>query len=292
VIYDIRHVTTYSYESPVSFARCSLRLRPKTGDGQQLLSHQVDIRPRPTERSQRTDFFGIQTESIIIETAHRSLRIDSRSRVDVTRTAIARDGQSQPWEDAREAAFAFDNLTAASPVGYMFASPLAPIQLPVTAYAARSFPEASGILSCAADLMRRINADFVYDSKATEISTPLEEVFEKRRGVCQDFAHIMIAGLRGLGLPAAYVSGYLRTTPPPGKPRLQGADATHAWVSVWCGADIGWVGFDPTNDLMVGGDHVVLAVGRDYTDVSPVDGVIVGSRKQKLSVAVDVIPVE
>ena len=140
--------------------------------------------------------------------------------------------------------------------------------------------------------MRRINRDFVYDSKATEISTPLLDVFRKRRGVCQDFAHIMIAGLRGLGLPAAYVSGYLRTTPPPGRSRLQGADATHAWVSVWCGDEIGWMGFDPTNDLVIGNDHVVLAVGRDYTDVSPVDGIIVGSRKQKLAVAVDVIPVE
>jgi transglutaminase-like putative cysteine protease len=140
--------------------------------------------------------------------------------------------------------------------------------------------------------MQRINRDFAYDAKATEISTPLLEVFEKRRGVCQDFAHVMIAGLRGLGLPAAYVSGYLRTTPPPGRPRLQGADATHAWVSVWCGSDLGWLGFDPTNDLVIGNDHVVLAVGRDYTDVSPVDGVIVGSRKQKLAVAVDVIPAE
>ena len=148
------------------------------------------------------------------------------------------------------------------------------------------------MVASASDLMRRLNQDFAYDSKATEISTPLGDVFAKRRGVCQDFAHIMISGLRGLGLPAAYVSGYLRTTPLPGKPRLQGADATHAWVSVWCGADIGWIGLDPTNDLMVGSDHVVLAVGRDYTDVSPVDGIIVGSRKQKLTVEVDVVPVE
>ena len=130
--------------------------------------------------------------------------------------------------------------------------------------------------------MRRIRNDFKYDSKATVISTPLTEVFEKRHGVCQDFAHVMIAGLRGLGLPAAYVSGYLRTIPPPGKPRLQGADATHAWVSVWCGGDLGWVGFDPTNDIMIANDHIVLAIGRDFSDVSPVDGIIVGSRKQKL----------
>ena len=292
MIYDIRHVTTYSYESPVSFARCSLRLEPKSGDGQQLISHSVEIKPAPLERSLRTDFFGITTEGIVIETAHRVLRIDARSRVDVSRVAPSRETSSPGWEQVREAAFASNGLGATSPVGYLFGSPLVPIKPSVTEYAAASFPAGAGIFAAAADLMQRINRDFVYDSKATEISTPLLEVFDKRRGVCQDFAHIMIAGLRGLGLPAAYVSGYLRTTPPPGRPRLQGADATHAWASVWCGEDIGWVGFDPTNDLVVGNDHVVLAVGRDYTDVSPVDGVIVGSRKQKLTVAVDVIPAE
>ena len=179
-----------------------------------------------------------------------------------------------------------------SPIGYVFASPLVPVQQPVTAYASASFPPANGILAGAVDLMHRIRTEFKYDPKATVISTPLNEVFERRHGVCQDFAHVMIAGLRGLGLPAAYVSGYLRTIPPPGKPRLQGADATHAWVSLWCGPEIGWVGFDPTNDLLVENDHIVLAVGRDFSDVSPVDGIIVGSRKQKLAVAVDVLLVE
>ncbi len=290
MIYDIRHVTTYSYESPVSFARCSLRLEPKSGDGQQLISHSVEIKPGPLERTLRIDFFGIHTENIVIETAHRVLRIDARSRVDVSRAALTRDMASPSWEQVREAAFASNGLMASSPVGYLFASPLVPIRSSITDYAAESFPAGAGIFTSAANLMRRINRDFVYDTRATEIATPLQEVFDKRRGVCQDFAHIMIAGLRGVGLPAAYVSGYLRTTPPPGKPRLQGADATHAWVSVWCGEEIGWAGFDPTNDLVIGNDHVVLAVGRDYTDVSPVDGVIVGSRKQKLTVAVDVIP--
>lgn len=292
MIYDIRHVTTYSYESAVSFARCSLRLEPKTGDGQQLISHSVEIKPLPLERTVRTDFFGIRTESLVIEAAHRVLRIDARSRVEVSRTTLSRDMRSPSWEQVREAAFATNGLGASSPVGYLFASPLVPIQSPITDYAAASFPVDGGIFGSAADLMRRINQDFIYDSKATEISTPLQDVFRKRRGVCQDFAHVMIAGLRGLGLPAAYVSGYLRTIPPPGRPRLQGADATHAWVSVWCGNELGWMGFDPTNDLVIGNDHVVLAVGRDYTDVSPVDGVIVGSRKQKLAVAVDVIPAE
>ncbi len=292
MIYDIRHVTTYSYESPVSFARCSLRLEPRSGDGQQLVSHSVDIRPRPAERTVRRDFFGTHTESVLIETAHRSLRIDSRSRVSVSRQALGRTAPSPSWESVRDVAFEASSLGPASPVGYVFASALVPVQQPVTAYAAASFAPGKGIVVAAVDLMHRIYSDFKYDPKATVISTPLKEVFEKRHGVCQDFAHVMIAGLRGLGLPAAYVSGYLRTIPPPGKPRLQGADATHAWVSLWCGEDIGWIGFDPTNDILVENDHIVLAVGRDFSDVSPVDGIIVGSRKQKLAVAVDVLLVE
>jgi transglutaminase-like putative cysteine protease len=292
VIYDIRHVTTYGYESPVSFARCTLRLEPRSGDGQQLVSHTVDIRPRPADRTVRHDFFGTHTESILIETPHRNLRIDSRSRVSVSRRAPGRTTPSPAWEEVRDLAFGATSLGPASPVGYVFSSPLVPVLQSVTAYAAASFPPGIGVLVGAVDLMHRIRNDFRYDAKATVISTPLREVFEKRHGVCQDFAHVMIAGLRGLGLPAAYVSGYLRTVPPPGKPRLQGADATHAWVSLWCGMAIGWVGFDPTNDLLIENDHVVLAVGRDFSDVSPVDGIIVGSRKQKLAVAVDVLLVE
>jgi transglutaminase-like putative cysteine protease len=292
VIYDIRHVTTYGYESPVSFARCSLRLEPRSGDGQQLISHSVEIRPRPADRTQRRDFFRTLTESILIEAPHRHLRIDSRSRVSVSRRAPGRTTQGPAWENVRDVPFAATSLGPASPIGYVFASPLVPVLEPVTGYAASSFPPSGGVLAGAVDLMHRIRTEFKYDPKATVISTPLKEVFEKRHGVCQDFAHVMIAGLRGLGLPAAYVSGYLRTIPPPGRPRLQGADATHAWVSLWCGEGIGWVGLDPTNDLIVENDHIELALGRDFSDVSPVDGIIVGSRKQKLGVAVDVLLVE
>jgi transglutaminase-like putative cysteine protease len=292
VIYDIRHVTSYSYETQVSFARCSLRLEPRSGDGQLLVSHAVEIRPRPMDRTIRRDFFGTHTESIVIETPHRSLRIDSRSRVSVSRSAPGRGAESPAWEQVRDVAFESTSLGPESPIGYVFASSLVPVQQPVTSYAGLSFPPGRGILAGAVDLMHRIRTEFKYDPKATVISTPLAEVFEKRHGVCQDFAHVMIAGLRGLGLPAAYVSGYLRTIPPPGKPRLQGADATHAWVSLWCGEGLGWIGFDPTNDILVENDHIVLAVGRDFSDVSPVDGIIVGSRKQKLAVAVDVLLVE
>lgn len=292
MIYDIRHVTTYAYESPVSFARCTLRLEPRDGDGQELMSHGVEIRPRPSSRNVRRDFFGTLTESVVIETAHRTLRIDSRSRVSMSRTPPARDASSPSWESIRDVAFEATSLGPSSPVGYVFASPLVPVLRPVSAYAAMSFAPGTGILVGAIALMRRIRAEFRYDPKATVISTPLNEVFDNRHGVCQDFAHVMIAGLRGLGLPAAYVSGYLRTIPPPGQPRLQGTDATHAWVSLWCGAELGWVGLDPTNDVLIANDHIELAMGRDFSDVSPIDGVIVGSPNQKLGVAVDVVAVE
>lgn len=292
MIYDIRHVTTYNYESPVSFARCSLRLEPITSPGQHLVSHHVEIKPIPASRTTRTDFFGTATETVLIETPHRTLRIDSRSRVYVERTVPARSDDSPAWENVREASYKSADLGAASPIGYVFASPLVPLLADVTAYAAVSFTPGRGMLEATIDLMHRIRTEFRYDPKATVISTPLQEVLEKRHGVCQDFAHIMISGLRGLGLPAAYVSGYLRTIPPPGQARLQGADATHAWASVWCGKQLGWVGFDPTNDILVENDHIILAVARDFSDVSPVDGVIIGARKQKLAVGVDVLLVE
>lgn len=292
MIYDIRHVTTYNYESPVSFARCSLRLEPITSPGQHLVSHHVEIKPTPASRTTRTDFFGTATETVLIETPHRTLRIDSRSRVYVERAVPARSDDSPAWEIVREASYKSTDLGAASPIGYVFASPLVPLLADVTAYAAVSFTPGRGMLEATIDLMHRIRTEFRYDPKATVISTPLQEVLEKRHGVCQDFAHIMISGLRGLGLPAAYVSGYLRTIPPPGQARLQGADATHAWASVWCGKQLGWIGFDPTNDILVENDHIILAVARDFSDVSPVDGVIIGARKQKLAVGVDVLLVE
>jgi transglutaminase-like putative cysteine protease len=292
VIYDIRHVTTYAYEGAVSYARCTLRLEPHDGDGQKLLSHAVEIRPRPATRTVRQDFFGTRTESITIEMPHRHLRIDSRSRVAMSRRAPGRTAPSPAWDSVRDMALDATSLGPSSPIGYVFASALVPLFEPVTAYAAASFPAGGGVLVGAANLMHRIRSEFRYDPKATVISTPLKEVFEKRHGVCQDFAHVMIAGLRGLGLPAAYVSGYLRTIPPPGQQRLEGADASHAWVSLWCGSELGWIGFDPTNDLLVENDHVVLAIGRDFSDVSPVDGIIVGSPRQKLGVAVDVVLAE
>ena len=186
--------------------------------------------------------------------------------------------RARAGKSVRDAAFAQPRLWADVAGAYRLRQPArAAARAGDRLCARRAFPPGRPILDGAADLMPRIRADFVYDPEATDVSTPLDEAFEKRHGVCQDFAHVMIAGLRGLGLPAAYVSGYLRTLPPPGKPRLEGADATHAWVSLWCGAELGWVGFDPTNALA--GRRTTTsssAVGRDYADVSPIDGIILG----------------
>ena len=203
-------------------ARCGWSRR--SGDGQQLISHTVDIRPRPADRTVRRDFFGTQTESILIEAPHRSLRIDSRSRVSVSRRAPDRAAPSPAWESVRDVAFEAKSLGPASPIGYVFASPLVPVLRPVTAYASASFPAGARYSG------RRGRPDapdpdrFQIRPEGDRDLDAADEVFEKRHGVCQDFAHVMIAGLRGLGLPAAYVSGYLRTIPPPGKPRLQGAE--------------------------------------------------------------------
>jgi transglutaminase-like putative cysteine protease len=190
-----------------------------------------------------------------------------------------------------EAAAQIDSIAGDSPAHFIFASPRIPLRRDIATYAAASFADGRAVLDGARDFAVRIRKDFKYQPNSTAVFTPVEQAFEQRRGVCQDFAHIMISGLRGLGIPASYVSGYIRTIPPPGKPRLAGADATHAWVSVWCGAELGWIGIDPTNAIDAGNDHIVLAIGRDFSDVSPIYGVFLGSGAQELEVGVDVIPV-
>ncbi|HYF55588.1 MAG TPA: transglutaminase family protein [Salinarimonas sp.] len=292
MIYDIRHVTTYRYASPVGSARCTLRLAPVEGDGQRVIEHGLAIQPAPSGMVRRAGFGGGGAAFVTIEAPHAELRIEARSRVAVSRAAPPADAAAPPWETVRDAAFASTSLGPRSPAQYLFASRRVALDPAISAYAARSFPAERSSLEGALDLMRRIRADFAFAPGATDVATPPAEAFRRRRGVCQDFAHVMIAGLRGLGLPAAYVSGYLRTVPPPGRPRLQGADATHAWVLAWCGEAPGWVGLDPTNGVIVENDHVELARGRDYADVSPIDGVIVGGGAQAVRVAVDVIPLE
>jgi transglutaminase-like putative cysteine protease len=290
VIYDIRHVTTYRYERPAGVSRCTLRLLPCDDGGQRVFDSGLDVAPAPAQLVERVNFFGTRVVTVTIETTHRELRITALSRVEVEREAAPAGPLTPAWEDVRNEAFESSSLAADAPAHYLYPSRLAPLHEPVTAYARESFRPGRPIVEAAAELMRRIRMDFTYDPDATEVSTPLSEAFEAREGVCQDFAHIMIAGLRGIGLPAGYVSGYIRTLPPPGKPRLVGADASHAWVSLWCGPMFGWLDFDPTNAIMIGNDHIVIARGRDYADVSPISGVIRGSGAQKLTVSVDVAP--
>lgn len=290
MIYEIRHITTYKYDSPVAAAACSLRLLPRSDDGQQTLDSGLEITPRPADASERRDFFGNRVTAVRIDTPHRELRIAALSRVSVRRPSTPAPGLTPAWEAIRAAAPAVRSLESTSPAHFLFPSRQVALHAPATEWAAASFAYGRPILEAASDLMARINGDFRYQKEATEVSTTVPEAFAARKGVCQDFAHVMISALRGLGLPAAYVSGYIRTQPPPGKARLVGADASHAWVSVWCGPEFGWLGLDPTNNQHVGDDHIVVASGRDYADVSPIDGVFVGSGAHQLNVSVDVRP--
>ncbi len=292
MLYDIRHITTYRYNTAVPFARCVLRMFPRTETGQRVLSSALTVAPHASERRSSICFFGNQVSTITIEQPHRALTVSITSRVEVLQPVIGSLDLSLPWETVRDEAADGAGLEPDSPVHFLYQSRLVPIEPAAVAYAAKSFPPGRLMLDGARDLMARMKRDFVYDPKATVVSTPLAQALEHRHGVCQDFAHIMISGLRGLGLPAAYVSGYLRTIPPPGQKRLQGADATHAWVSVWCGDGLGWVGLDPTNNMLAANDHIIVARGRDYADVSPIDGVIIGSGGQSIDVKVDVEPLE
>jgi len=290
VIYDIRHVTTYRYETPVAVTRCTLRLLPRSDPGQNVADSMLDVTPPPAGMVERSDFFGNRVVTLRIASAYRELRIAALARVTVERPQVPAAALTPAWESVRREAAAAHTLDRNSPAHRLYPSRRVPLFAPATDYARASFPAGRPILEGAADLMVRIKADFTYDTTATAVITPLDEAFAKRGGVCQDFAHIMIAGLRGLGLAAGYVSGYIRTIPPPGQKRLEGADSSHAWVSVWCGLEFGWLDLDPTNAIMVGDDHIVIAVGRDYADVSPIDGVFTGSGNHKLSVSVDVVP--
>jgi transglutaminase-like putative cysteine protease len=290
VIYQVRHLTAYSYDLPVASAQLVLRVTPRDEAGQHCIMHCLDIAPMPETVISENDFYGNVVNIVTIETSHTELRIEATSRVEVSRKALPAMPGPQ-WEQVADAALADRDLSRSAPVHFMFPSPQVALALDVTRYARDSFRQGRGIFESCRDMIGRIRSDFAYEKETTDIGTPLTQAFAERRGVCQDFAHIMIAGLRGIGLPAAYVSGYIRTIAPPGAKRLEGADATHAWVSVWCGPDTGWRGFDPTNAIEVVDDHIALAVGRDFSDVSPVYGVFVGSGTDALDVEVEVIPV-
>ncbi len=287
--YTVRHRTTYAYESRVTFARCVLRLTPRDSASQTVRESVLSVTPAPSRSFERQGPFGETTHTVLIETPHKLLVIEARSRVDV-HASVDRLDFGAPWEEIRARGMETADLGPDGPANFIYPTDRTPTLPLITEYARASFTRGRGVAAAAADLMSRIRTDFTFDPKATDVSTAPGEAFAARRGVCQDFAHIMICGLRGLGLPARYVSGYLRTLPPPGRPRLAGADATHAWVSLWCGPEAGWIGFDPTNAVLARDDHIVLASGRDYSDVAPIDGIILAPGKQTLKVEVDVTP--
>ena len=290
MISDIRQTTSYAYASTVVHARHALRVMPTVRDGQRVHAVMLDIDPKPARTTETLDFFGNRLTSIELAEPHAALTMKLSARIAVESPPPLDPKKTPAWEAVRAMAFGSSDLGPASPVHYLYPSRQISLDPEIRDYARQSFTPSRPVLAAAIDLTNRIKADFTYEIGSTTVSTTPAMSFALRRGVCQDFAHIMISGLRGLGLPAAYVSGYLRTTPREGQKRLEGADAMHAWVMVWCG-EPGWRALDPTNALVVADDHIALSVGRDYADVAPIDGVVVSFGEQKLKVAVDVIPV-
>jgi transglutaminase-like putative cysteine protease len=287
--YAVSHRTSYRYATTVDLAQHMVHLRPRNFPGQSVAECSLLVDPPPPVRTMHTDHFGNQVDTFRIEQAHTVLIIEMRSQVDVELPAPPEPGTTPPWETVRASlAAAFPaSVTAAE---FVHASPLVAPGPEAIAYATPSFPAGRPILAGALDLIRRIRSDFTYTPGATDISTPLDEVFAKRVGVCQDFAHVGIAALRALGLPAGYVSGYIRTYHRPGAAALRGADASHAWIAVWCGPEAGWIHLDPTNDLIARDEHVIVAWGRDFSDVSPVRGVILGGGAHHYGVSVELRP--
>ncbi|MBI0476201.1 transglutaminase family protein [Sphingomonas sp. MA1305] len=288
--YDIRHVTRFDYGGNVRFARCNLRLQPIDWPGQRIADYALTVEPAGRLSPARAEAGLANVTRLVVDTPVRSLTIESRARIHVDRLVPMPDASDPTLADIAALARASRDLSAAGPASYLYPSPLIPLDRGIAEYCAADLDSDRGALEAGIALARRIQRDFTFDATATLVDTPPHEAFAQRKGVCQDFAQIMITGLRAAGLPAAYASGYIRTIPPPGQPRLVGADATHAWVLLWCGPDHGWVGLDPTNGIWMAGDHIVMAVGRDYAEIAPVDGVVLGSQAQNMSVSVDVAP--
>ena len=287
VRYRARHVTSYAYADAVGSSHQLVHLVPRALPRQTVLASRVEVRPEPAVWSPRRDWFGNEMVQFTIETRHRHLVIEAECEVALRPAPPPPPGPR--WEEVRERLLAGgpDSLDA---IEHCFDSALVRTSPDLAAYAAPSFPAGRPVVEGLRDLNSRIHRDFTFDPQATTLATPIHEVLANRRGVCQDFAHLMIGCLRSLGLAARYVSGYLRTIPPPGRPRLVGADASHAWLAAWTGGD--WLDLDPTNDCLPGLDHIVLAWGRDYDDVAPVRGIIDGGGAHTLSVAVDVLPLD
>ncbi len=286
--YRILHETRYAYGAPVSLGHHLAHLAPIDLAQQTSFGSEIEVVPTPAAYREWIDFFGNRAAYFSVETPHDTLTVRASSEVEVRaprrRAGI---GTSPSWEAVRDEVRATRRAHAAKARPFVLESPLVPLGSEVADYAAASLGAGRPLLEAVEDLMGRIHRDFAYDPTFTEVSTPIAEVLAHRRGVCQDFAHLAIACLRAHGLAAAYVSGYLETDPAPGQQRLTGADASHAWFSVWV-PELGWVDFDPTNDVLPMERHVTLARGRDYADVAPLRGVLYGGGVHNLSVAVTV----
>ena len=296
VRYHVLHETRYDYGSPVSLSQQQLHLSPRILAWQQVEEQCVDIEPTPSWRRDGLDAFGNPVTWVAFHAPHDSLLIRSVMTIAVEPHLPGDLKNSPPWEAVRDR-LAYD-ATDPQPADldatrFLFESPHVRIKHELADYAADCFPPGKPLLLCVQALMAKIFTEFTFDPEATTVSTPVLEVLENKRGVCQDFAHLMIACLRALGLAARYVSGYLLTRPPPGKPRLIGADASHAWVSVYVpGSEYGWVDFDPTNNLLPDTEHITLSFGRDFSDISPLRGIILGGGGAEPEVAVTVFPIE
>jgi transglutaminase-like putative cysteine protease len=286
--YSVRHRTTYRYAQEVSYSHHLVHLAPRETATQHVRAFDLLVSPDSAQRTQRTDYFDNSTEWLALNEPHTVMEIVAESRVSVF-DPPAHDAQaSEPWKKVH-AQLESSDLSTDHIVQYIFDSAQTIFTAELADYAAQSFTPGRPILAGAKDLMSRIHRDFRYDSTVTDVTTPVDRVFEMRAGVCQDFAHVAIAALRSLGLAARYVSGYLLTRPPPGKQRLIGADASHAWYSVWA-PPYGWVDFDPTNNVVPGEGYITVAWGRDYGDVAPINGIVTGGGDHLIEVGVDVIP--
>ena len=271
--YRVRHVTTYVYDQAVDLGRHMLHMTPRALDWQAVVSARLEADPVPTRRDDGVDHFGNPVTWMALDQPHGRFRLSLEAVVEVGHPAAPAAEGTWAWERVAAAA---QEATGFEATEFAFGSPLAPADAGAGASAAVSFPPGRPVLAGLLELMGRIRREFAFKPGVTTISTPVARVLAQRAGVCQDFTHLMIAGLRALGLPARYVSGYLRTRPPPGQGPRQGADQSHAWVGAWLGPEHGWVDLDPTNDLVVCDEHVVLAWGRDYGDISPARGIIPG----------------
>lgn len=285
--YKVIHSTTYQYADAVPFCQNILHLKPRATVRQTVNSHSLAVAPTPGSRSERTDFFGNSVTWFSLQTPHQSLKITARSEVEVKPFEPPTDLWWSGWEKVAEMLKTRREPETLDARQYTFDSHFIKTEKELADYARPSFSPGRPLLESATELTQRIYKEFTFDSRATTIGTPVLDVLHHRHGVCQDFAHLQIACLRSLGLAARYVSGYLLTKPPPGRPRLVGCDSSHAWLSVYF-PDVGWIDFDPTNGVLPSYEHITLGWARDYDDVSPVRGVVVGGRRHSLAVSVDV----